>query len=105
MSPPLHVEDIGEDEGPADPNCLHCYLGEAIEAWSNAHPEKGLDEMLLEVAEVLGEMAASDGAEKDAREFASSVNQLCAHVHGCALQMRQWIARKLAKDAAAKMTH
>lgn len=101
MSPPVDVKLIDGDDAPADPNCLHCWLGSAIDAWSQAHPQKGLDEMILEVAEVLGEMHASDAVDCDVKEFWLRLNQVIVHTLRCAQEMRDTIAQKLAKDAAA----
>lgn len=100
MSPPLDVKLIGGEDEPVDPECLHCHLGLAIPAWSEAHPRKGMDEMILEVAEVLGEMVASEAIECDSREFSLRLNEIIGHTLRCAHEMRDTIAQKLAQDAA-----
>lgn len=98
MSPPLEVNEL--DGEPADPDCLHCYLGSVIDSWSEAHPTKGLDAMILEVAEVLGEMAASEAMDCDNRQYVRSMTELVAHVLRYANEMRMRIAEKVAKDKA-----
>jgi hypothetical protein len=98
---PVDVLNIDEDPSPTDPECLHCYLAPVIQKWSEDHPLKDLSAMVLEVAEVLGELAASDAVDCDAKEFAQRISQVAAHMLVSANEMRQCIARKLAKDAAA----
>jgi hypothetical protein len=100
LSPPLNIVTIDGDGREDDPNCLHCHLAKAITAWAEAHPLKGLSEMVLEVGEALGELVASDSVECDAKEFSHRLAELMNHVDECAREMRDAIAEKLAKDAA-----
>lgn len=101
MSPPLDVKVLEGEDAPEDPECLHCHLGSAIPAWAEAHPHKALDEMILEVAAVLGEMTASEAMDCDVKEFSLRLSQVIAEVLKSAHEMRDTIAAKVAKDAAA----
>lgn len=45
---------------PADPDCLHCYLAPLIDAWKREHAGKPPVHVILEVAQVLGELVGSE---------------------------------------------
>lgn len=44
---------------PPDEDCLHCYLPPIIEAWVDAHPQVERQMLLIQLAQVLGEMIGS----------------------------------------------
>lgn len=44
---------------PSDENCLHCHLPGVIDRWYEAHPNKEDQQILIEVAQVLGELLGS----------------------------------------------
>jgi len=44
---------------PADENCLHCYLPGVIDEWVKAHPGIADQDVLIAVAQVLGELTGS----------------------------------------------
>ena len=65
MPPTDAVEITG---APADPGCLHCALWPVISEFHKAHPEKSGMHMILELAEIIGELAASGCRDKVALE-------------------------------------
>lgn len=67
----------------ADEDCLHCHLGPLISAWMDAHPDKSDEQILGEVAQILGEMLGSnahqanqvDNLEKDLQTLVGIVRE------------------------------
>jgi hypothetical protein len=56
------VSGLGFEEltgGPADENCLHCYLPRIIDEWAKNHPTVSDQDMLISVAQLLGELLGS----------------------------------------------
>lgn len=93
---------IDDSDGPDNPNCLHCHLNNTLIAWSKEHPDKPLSACVIEVAEVLAELAASDAVGCDSKEFSLQLGEVVAHFMRFSHQMRSDIIQKLAKDAEAK---
>ena len=56
MQPTDAVEITG---APVDPECLHCRLWPVINQFHKAHPNKPAMHLILELAEIIGELAAS----------------------------------------------
>lgn len=62
MPPTDAVEITGS---PADPECLHCHLWPVINEFHKAHPNKRPMRLILELAEIIGELAASGCKDLD----------------------------------------
>jgi hypothetical protein len=48
---------------PPDPNCLHCHLAPIIQTWEDAHPNVERQKVLVQFAQVLGELIASSAPD------------------------------------------
>lgn len=100
MAPVSHEEISGEGEED-DPECLHCYLADVIDKWSEKHPDKTLRQMCAEVGEVLGEMAASDLVDLQDEAYVKTLSVLMRHVAKCAWEIRVTIKAKRLVEAQA----
>jgi hypothetical protein len=82
----MGVTLIGPD--PVDPDCLHCYLPEVIEAWRKEHPHVPLREVIGQVGQLVADMLASDTLKGTDQDFARFLAQLTTHIMKCATEGR-----------------
>lgn len=48
---------------PLDEDCLHCYLPPLIDAWMQRHPDISVEQVLIQMAQSLGEVVGSVAPE------------------------------------------
>lgn len=56
---------------PLDPDCLHCHLPPLIDAWMTAHPEVSVEQVLIQLAQTLGEMIGSAAPDAHCADLAA----------------------------------
>jgi hypothetical protein len=56
-------------------DCLHCALWPAINAFCRAHPDGVVHDVLMALADVMGDQLATDGSTPYQEEFIRDINR------------------------------